>query len=86
MSRSTSSKSPPGLPICTAFIFVLAGARHYPKARKELVKLKNASGINPRLKIEDLSATLDLDPERIINRFLRRLILRQSLKGRHDES
>ena len=36
---------------------------------EELVKLKNASGINPRLKIEELSVTLDLDPESIGNRF-----------------
>ena len=35
---------------------------HYLKARKELVKFKNASGINPRLKIEEISVTLDLDP------------------------
>jgi hypothetical protein len=32
----------------------------------ELGKFKNASGINPRLKIEEFSVTLDLDPERMI--------------------
>ena len=35
-----------------------------------MVKFKNASGINPRLKIEELSVTLDLDPESIGNRFV----------------
>jgi hypothetical protein len=44
--------------------------RMLPSAEISRQKFKNASGINPRLKIEDLSVTLDLDPERIINRFL----------------
>jgi hypothetical protein len=32
---------------------VLVGGRHCPNARKDLGKFKNASGIKPRLKIEN---------------------------------
>jgi len=37
--------------------------------RSKRVKFKNASGINPRLKLEELSVTLGLDPGSIINLF-----------------
>jgi hypothetical protein len=48
---------------------VLDGVRHRPKAGKEFVIFKNAIGIKPCPKIEELSVTLDLDPERIFTVF-----------------